>query len=179
MTAVRASCCCALSPSRATRSHSSRSRRVVARRPRHRARPRRGARRAVDRGPRHDRDDRHARGRAAISRALSGRRCRFRVPGGDLGRFRSIVVGAPEFAVDRARRRLPRRVRAQRPVRARAQPGRLPHRPRRRRRRRVRDLAGDAGGEPRGAVRIVRGDPSRRALPLNDFEQRVRELAGG
>ena len=24
----------------------------------------------------------------------------FRVPGGDLGRFRSIVVGAPEFAVD-------------------------------------------------------------------------------
>ena len=25
---------------------------------------------------------------------------RFRVPGGDLGRFRSIVVGAPEFAVD-------------------------------------------------------------------------------
>ena len=27
---------------------------------------------------------------------------RFRVPGGDLGRFRSIVVGAPEFAVDSA-----------------------------------------------------------------------------
>src|SRR4029079_633222 len=25
---------------------------------------------------------------------------RFRVPGGELGRFRSIVVGAPEFAVN-------------------------------------------------------------------------------
>jgi hypothetical protein len=25
---------------------------------------------------------------------------RFRVPGGELGRYRSIVVGAPEFAVD-------------------------------------------------------------------------------
>src|SRR5450432_385908 len=29
-----------------------------------------------------------------------GARLRFRVPGGELGRFRSIVVGAPEFAVD-------------------------------------------------------------------------------
>src|SRR5882724_10897043 len=29
-----------------------------------------------------------------------GAALRFRVPGGDLGRFRSIVVGAPEFAVD-------------------------------------------------------------------------------
>src|SRR5258707_4188292 len=29
-----------------------------------------------------------------------GSTLRFRVPGGELGRFRSIVVGAPEFAVD-------------------------------------------------------------------------------
>jgi hypothetical protein len=28
-------------------------------------------------------------------------------------------------------------------------------------------------------VRIVRGDPSRRALALDDFEERVRALAGG
>src|SRR5215217_7731587 len=29
-----------------------------------------------------------------------GQMLRFRVPGGELGRFRSIVVGAPEFVVD-------------------------------------------------------------------------------
>src|SRR5712671_3432607 len=29
-----------------------------------------------------------------------GATLRFRVPGGELGRFRSVVVGAPEFAVD-------------------------------------------------------------------------------
>ena len=30
-----------------------------------------------------------------------------------------------------------------------------------------------------GAVRVVRGDASRRAMPLGDFEQTVRTLAGG
>src|SRR3954471_12539903 len=29
-----------------------------------------------------------------------GSTLRFRVPGGELGRFRSVVVGAPEFAID-------------------------------------------------------------------------------
>jgi hypothetical protein len=30
-----------------------------------------------------------------------------------------------------------------------------------------------------GTVRIVRGDPNRRPMPLADFEQKVRALAGG
>src|SRR2546427_1681577 len=74
----------------------------------------------------------------------------FRVPGGTLGRFRSIVVGAPEFAVDD----------------------------------RVVVFLGARGpsvpyvlGFSQGA--IVGGDRSRRPLPLSDFEQRVRALAGG
>ena len=103
---------------------------------------------------------------------------RFRVPGGDLGRFRSIVVGAPEFAVDE---RVVVFLGARGPS--------VPY---------VLGLsqgvfrvvrAGDHAGwfvtppamlpATAGAVPIVRGDPSRRALPLDDFEQRVRALAGG
>jgi len=103
---------------------------------------------------------------------------RFRVPGGDLGRFRSIVVGAPEFAVDE---RVVVFLGAFGPsvpyvlglnqgvfriVRAGADGGEFVASP---------AMLAGAGG----AVRIVRGDPSRRALPLNDFEARVRELTGG
>jgi hypothetical protein len=103
---------------------------------------------------------------------------RFRVPGGDLGRFRSIVVGAPEFAVDE---RVVVFLGARGPS--------VPY---------VLGLsqgvfrvvrAGDNSGwfvtspamlpATAGGVRIVRGDPSRRALPLDDFEQRVRTLAEG
>ena len=103
---------------------------------------------------------------------------RFRVPGGDLGRFRSIVVGAPAFAVDE---RVVVFLGARGPS--------VPY---------VLGLsqgvfrvvrAGDHAGwfvtppamlpATAGAVPIVRGDPSRRALPLGDFEQRVRALAGG
>ena len=103
---------------------------------------------------------------------------RFRVPGGDLGRFRSIVVGAPEFAVDQ---RVVVFLGARGPsvpyvlglsqgvfrvVRAADDSGWLVTPP---------AIAPSAGG----AVRIVRGDPSRRALPLGEFERRVRALAGG
>jgi hypothetical protein len=105
---------------------------------------------------------------------------RFRVPGGELGRFRSIVVGAPEFVVDE---RVVVFLGAQGPsvpfvlgfnqgvfrvVPATANGGDVvtppPFAP----------PAADAG-----AVRIVRGDPSRRALALDEFEQRVRALARG
>jgi hypothetical protein len=107
-----------------------------------------------------------------------GQTLRFRVPGGDFGRYRSIVVGAPEFAVDE---RVVVFLGAYGPsvpyvlglsqgvfriVRAGAEGGEFVMSP---------VMLAAAGG----AVRIVRGDPSRRALPLNDFEERVRALAGG
>ena len=106
---------------------------------------------------------------------------RFRVPGGELGRFRTIVVGAPAFAVDQ---RVVVFLGARGPsvpyvlglsqgvfrvVRAIdnsgwfvTPPAILPA------------LTGTAAAGP-----VVRGDRSRRALPLADFEQRVRALAGG
>src|SRR5882672_10158206 len=105
---------------------------------------------------------------------------RFRVPGGELGRFRSIVVGAPAFAVDQ---RVVVFLGARGPsipyvlglsqgvfrvVRAIdnsgwfvTPPAILPA------------VAGTVAAGP-----VVRGDRSRRALPLADFEQRVRALAG-
>jgi hypothetical protein len=104
---------------------------------------------------------------------------RFRVPGGELGRFRSIVVGAPEFAVDQ---RVVVFLGAWGPsvpyvlglsqgvfriVRAADNSGWLVTTP---------ALMPAIGA---GAVRIVRGDPSRRALPLAEFERQVRALAGG
>jgi len=99
---------------------------------------------------------------------------RFRVPGGELGRFRSIVVGAPEFVVDQRvvvflGARGPTipfivgfnqgvfRVVANESGWAVTPPANLP-------------AAAD--------VRVVRGDPARRPLPLADFEQRVRAFAG-
>ena len=107
-----------------------------------------------------------------------GSTLRFRVPGGELGRFRSIVVGAPEFAVDQ---RVVVFLGARGPS--------VPH---------VLGLnqgvfrvsraAGNAGWmvtspvmlpAAGGNARLVRGDPSRRALALGDFEQTVRALAGG
>ena len=105
-----------------------------------------------------------------------GSTLRFRVPGGDLGRFRSVVVGAPEFAIDQ---RVVVFLGAHGPA--------VPH------------VLGLNQGVFRvarassgwvvtppapvppvsGSVRIVRGDPSRRPVPLADFEQRVRVLAAG
>jgi hypothetical protein len=107
-----------------------------------------------------------------------GQTLRFRVPGGDLGRFRSIVVGAPEFVVDE---RIVVFLGAHGPsvpyvlglsqgvfriVRAGADAAEFVTSPAM--------MAATAG-----AVRIVRGDPSRRAAALDDFEERVRALAGG
>jgi hypothetical protein len=108
-----------------------------------------------------------------------GETVQFRVPGGDLGRFRSIVVGAPEFEVDQ-----------QVIVFLGARGPSVPY------------VLGFSQGVYRlvpaadgsswlvtppavlptataGNVRIVRGDISRRPLPLDVFEQHVRELAGG
>jgi len=102
----------------------------------------------------------------------------FLVPGGSLGRFRSIVVGAPEFAVDE---RVVVFLGARGPS--------IPY------------VVGFNQGVYRvvrsgdgstllvtppailpiasGTTPIVRGDPNRRPLPLVDFEQRVRALVGG
>jgi hypothetical protein len=108
-----------------------------------------------------------------------GQVLRFKVPGGDLGRFRSIVVGAPEFAVDE---RVVVFLGAQGPsvpfvlglnqgvfrvVTAADQGGDL-----------VTPLAMlpasiDATG------RVVRGDPLRRPMALDEFERRVRSLSRG
>jgi len=108
-----------------------------------------------------------------------GQVLRFKVPGGELGRFRSIVVGAPEFAVDE---RVVVFLGAQGPsvpfvlglnqgvfrvVTAADQGGDL-----------VTPLAMlpasiDATG------RVVRGDPLRRPMALDEFERRVRSLSRG
>jgi hypothetical protein len=102
----------------------------------------------------------------------------FRVPGGELGRFRSIVVGAPEFAVDD-------RVIVFLGARGPSVPYvlglsqgvfRLVPAP---------DNSGWLVTPPgvfpsvAGSSRIVRGDPSRRPMGLAAFEDRVRALAGG
>jgi len=100
----------------------------------------------------------------------------FRIPGGRLGRFRSIVVGAPRFAVDD---RVVVFLGAKGPM--------IPY------------LVGFSQGvyrvvpDPvaRDAWRVAppvvstdmpaavpRGDPSRVPLPLDAFESRVRALAG-
>jgi len=105
-----------------------------------------------------------------------GATVQFRVPGGRLGRYRNIVLGAPEFAVGQ-------RV----VVFLGARGPRLPY------------LVGlgqgvfrlaprDGGwmvtppavlpGAGTAPTRIVRGDPARRAVPLEDFEREVRMLAG-
>jgi hypothetical protein len=103
---------------------------------------------------------------------------RFRVPGGDLGRFRSIVVGAPEFAVDQ-------RVVVFLGARGPSVPYVLGLSPGVFRIARAGDDSGWLVTSPAiapsmaGAVPIVRGDPSRRKLPLGEFERRVRALAEG
>jgi hypothetical protein len=106
-----------------------------------------------------------------------GATLRFRVPGGELGRFRSIVVGAPEFAIDQhvvvflgARGPSVPYVLGLsqgvfRLVRATDDSGWMVTPP---------TIFPAATGSL--AVPIVRGDPSRRAMRLDDFEQRVRTL---
>ncbi len=107
-----------------------------------------------------------------------GTTVQFRVPGGTFGRLRRVVVGAPEFEVGE---RVVIFLGAQGPS--------VPY------------VVGLSQGVFRivpnasassslvmpppllptsaaGGV-VIRGDPSRRPMPLADFEQRVRELAGG
>lgn len=100
----------------------------------------------------------------------------FRVPGGQLGRYRSIFVGAPEFAVGQ-------HVVVFLGVRGAGVPYVLGLS-----QGVFRVVAGASGwivtppgilpvtGRP---MKIVRGDPSRRAMPVADFERQVRELAEG
>jgi hypothetical protein len=107
-----------------------------------------------------------------------GSTVQFVVPGGELGRYRSVFVGAPTFARDQ-------RVVVFLGARG---PG-IPY---------VLGLsqgvyrlvlAADGSGwlvtppailpSAAGAAPIVRGDPSRRPMPLADFERHVRALAGG
>jgi hypothetical protein len=104
-----------------------------------------------------------------------GSSVQFRVPGGVLGRYRSIVVGAPAFEVNE---RVVVFLGARGPM--------VPY------------VVGFSQGVYRvvadssgwkvtppamlpvaAPVKIVRGDPSRGPMPLAEFEQRVRQLAGG
>jgi hypothetical protein len=107
-----------------------------------------------------------------------GSTLRFRVPGGELGRFRSIVVGAPAFAVDE-------RVVVFLGARGPSVPYVLGMNQGVFRVSRAADNSGWFVTSPvmlpatGGASRVVRGDPSRRAVALGDFEQTVRTLAGG
>jgi hypothetical protein len=106
-----------------------------------------------------------------------GSTLRFRVPGGALGRFRSIVVGAPEFAVDQ-------RVVVFLGARGPSVPHVLGLSQGVFRLSRSADNSGWVVTSPvmlpatAGTVRVVRGDPSRKAVALGDFEQTVRGLAG-
>jgi hypothetical protein len=107
-----------------------------------------------------------------------GSTLRFRVPGGELGRFRSVVVGAPAFAVDQ-------RVVVFLGARGPSVPHVLGLNQGVFRVSRAADNSGWFVTSPvmlppaAGAVRVVRGDPSRRAVALGDFEQTVRGLARG
>jgi hypothetical protein len=107
-----------------------------------------------------------------------GATLRFRVPGGELGRFRSIVVGAPAFAVDQ-------RVVVFLGARGPSVPHLLGMSQGVFRLARAADNSGWLVTSPvimpaTGGVsaRLVRGDPARRVVALGDFEQAVRSLAG-
>jgi hypothetical protein len=107
-----------------------------------------------------------------------GSTLRFRVPGGELGRFRSVVVGAPDFAVDQ-------RVVVFLGARGPSVPHVLGLNQGVFHLSRAVDNSGWQVTSPvmwpatAGNVRVVRGDPSRRAVALGDFEQTIRALAGG
>jgi hypothetical protein len=108
-----------------------------------------------------------------------GSTLRFRVPGGELGRFRSIVVGAPSFAVDQ-------RVVVFLGARGPSVPFVLGLSQGVFRLSRAADTSGWVVTSPvltasatGAATRLVRGDAARRPLALGDFEQTVRALAGG
>jgi len=106
-----------------------------------------------------------------------GSTVQFRVPGGEFGRYRSVFVGAPQFAVDE---RVIVFIGAHGPA--------VPH------------ILGLSEGVYRLAwssaanswvvaspvalpvatvTPIVRGDPASRPMALGDFERRIREFAAG
>jgi len=105
-----------------------------------------------------------------------GQTLQFRVAGGELGRYRSITVGAPEFAIDdhivvflgTNGPSIPHVLGFNQGV------FRVVHAP---------DNSWLVTPPPMmptaSTTRIVRGESSRRPQPLADFEQRVRALAGG
>jgi hypothetical protein len=106
-----------------------------------------------------------------------GSTLQFRVPGGDLGRFRSVVVGAPEFAADdRVVVFLGARGPSVPYILGLSQGV-------------FRVVRGDDGwavtpppvfpSTSGAAAPVVRGSATRRPMALADFEQRVRALAGG
>jgi len=107
-----------------------------------------------------------------------GEHVSLRVPGGEMGRYRSVMSGAPTFRVGEE-------VVLFLGGRAPALPhllglGQGVYRVRR-------DASGQpvvnapslAGGGATEATRIVRGDPGRRAVRLAEFTRQVRELASG
>ena len=102
-----------------------------------------------------------------------GQTLQFRVPGGELGRWRSITVGAPEFAIDDRVVVFLGATGPSIPYVLGLNQGVF----------RMRRIANGWVVTPppalpsAGSVRIVRGDVARRPLPLADFEQRVRALA--
>ena len=144
---------------------------------RHRPRPRGGDRDAMERRPPGDRNSRDHRCRGVAQGSL-GRTVQFVVPGGTLGRYRSLFVGAPQFAVEE-------RVVVFLGWRGPSYPYLLGLG------QGVFRVAADANrsgalvtpppmiAPAAGSARIVRGDVSRVPMPLAEFEQRVRALAGG
>ncbi len=107
-----------------------------------------------------------------------GATLQFRVPGGRLGRFRSVTVGAPQFAVGRRvivflAARGPSVLHvlglSQGVFRVTDDRGGSMVTPP------PVDPATGAGAPPDG-LRISRGDPTRIPVPLADFERRVRAL---
>lgn len=105
-----------------------------------------------------------------------GSTIQFRIPGGELGRYRSIVVGAPELTVDERVIVFLGATGPMVPYVLGLNQG-------------VYRVVPNGGGSwlvtppavlpTAQTTRIVRGDPARRPLPLADFEDRVRALAGG
>ena len=104
-----------------------------------------------------------------------------RVPGGDMGPYRSIMLGAPRFqpgddvivflaAKGPAVPHLVGLAQGVFRVFVDATSGQRVVRP---------EVVEMPGAEAVGAARVVRGDPSRRPLALARFEQQVRTLAGG
>jgi hypothetical protein len=105
-----------------------------------------------------------------------GASVQFVVPGGALGRYRRIFVGAPEFSVGQ-------RVVVFLGWRGPSFPyllglGQGVYRVEADRDRGWLVTPPAILSSPGGTIGIVRGDPARRPMPLVEFEQRVRELAG-